>query len=478
MKVVRRVFFWLHLVAGCVAAVAIFVMSVTGVLLAYERQIESWANQPVVESPTAPAAPVSLDAIVAGLNSGQQGPSQLVVHSDPKLPLEARYGRQRTVYLSPSTGAVIGEPSEGMRRFFGAMEQWHRSMGLGMQNAMGRGVADAGNLIFLFILISGSYLWLPKAYTAAALRARLLFRRGLKGKAWDWNWHHVIGIWCLIPLFFIVLSGVIMSYSWASNLLYTLTGSPVPTMNGRGGPGGPGGPEGQRGPGGPGAQGGQERQQGAGRGEGQRGPGGPDGQGGQGPLQASAQDNGQRGQGGQRGPGGPERQQAQGAPVAKDAPAREASVPTAPAGPVFKSLDELVGVAGQQVPSWKTVSFDIPTAQQRTVNLSVDTTNGGHPETTTQLVVNRATGQVQSSRGFANNSLGQKLRTWARFLHTGEEFGVLGETIAAIATLGGVFLVWTGISMAIWRALAAWRRSNDPDTVPGPSPEDQVESAS
>ena len=43
-----------------------------------------------------------------------------------------------------------------------------------------------------------------------------------------------------------------------------------------------------------------------------------------------------------------------------------------------------------------------------------------------------------------------------------EQFGWLGETIALLATLGGVFLVWTGISLAIWRAMAAWRRSIDP----------------
>ena len=35
----RKVFFWLHLISGTVAAIVIFIMSVTGVILAFERQI-------------------------------------------------------------------------------------------------------------------------------------------------------------------------------------------------------------------------------------------------------------------------------------------------------------------------------------------------------------------------------------------------------------------------------------------------------
>ena len=174
MKAVRSVFFWLHLIAGCLAAVAIFIMSVTGVVLAYENQIIDWASRPAAESQPAGAIPASIESIVAGLNNGTQGPSQLVLHSDPSDAYEARYGRQRTVYVSPSSGDVIGQPSEGARQFFALMTQWHRSLGLGMQNAIGRGVADAGNLIFLLLVCSGLYLWLPNIWKAKAVKARAL----------------------------------------------------------------------------------------------------------------------------------------------------------------------------------------------------------------------------------------------------------------------------------------------------------------
>jgi uncharacterized iron-regulated membrane protein len=65
------------------------------------------------------------------------------------------------------------------------------------------------------------------------VQAVLFFRRRLAARARDFNWHNVIGIWCAIPLLFIVASGVVMSYPWANNLLYRWSGSEPPAQ-GRG----------------------------------------------------------------------------------------------------------------------------------------------------------------------------------------------------------------------------------------------------
>ena len=54
------------------------------------------------------------------------------------------------------------------------------------------------------------------------------FRRGSRGKARDFNWHNVIGLWIWLPLFLVVLSGVVISYPWAGDLLFRLTGEEPP----------------------------------------------------------------------------------------------------------------------------------------------------------------------------------------------------------------------------------------------------------
>ncbi len=378
MRKVRTIVFWLHLALGCLAGLVILAMSVTGVLLAFERQVNAWADVPaVLQSQSQATGQAPLDLVLANLkNDGQGVPSELILHSSPKAPVEARFGRERTLYLNPWTGEIIGEPSEGTRTFFSSVERVHRSLGLGMQSAVGRGATGAANLVFLFMLLSGLYLWLPKIFNLANLKSRVLLRGALVGRAREWNWHHVVGVWTAFPLLFIVLTGVIMSYPWASNLLFTMTGSQPPAGNWRG-----------------------ER------------------------------------------PPQPNKTTHPSAPI-------ESSTPQ------FLGLEELARIAKQQVPGWKSMAIEIPQLANSMLTVSVDTSLGGQPEQSSQLILNRQTGHVQAIKRFSDNSAGRKLRAWARFTHTGEEFGLLGETIAAIASVGAIVLVWTGLSMAIRRAQA------------------------
>jgi len=48
MKTFRTVLFWLHLAAGTVAGVVVLIMSVTGVLLMYEKQIRRLGRHAVL----------------------------------------------------------------------------------------------------------------------------------------------------------------------------------------------------------------------------------------------------------------------------------------------------------------------------------------------------------------------------------------------------------------------------------------------
>ena len=152
MRFARAVLFWAHLAVGCVAGLVILAMSVTGVLLAFERQINAVADAPaVLQGQSDSEEPASLDLLMARLKSDGQGePSELVLHNNSNAPVEARFGRERTLYLNPWTGEVVGQPSEATRAFFGAVERIHRSLGLGMQSAFGRGMTGAANLAFLF----------------------------------------------------------------------------------------------------------------------------------------------------------------------------------------------------------------------------------------------------------------------------------------------------------------------------------------
>jgi hypothetical protein len=50
-------------------------------------------------------------------------------------------------------------------------------------------------------------------------------------------------------------------------------------------------------------------------------------------------------------------------------------------------------------------------------------------------------------------SRGSKLRRWFRFIHTGEQYGVIGQTIAGLSTLAACFLVYTGLALSFRRLI-------------------------
>lgn len=63
---IRNLFFWGHLSIGCIAALFIFLMSITGAALTYERQIIHYAESLDYQAlPNNASSKLSLDEIVS-----------------------------------------------------------------------------------------------------------------------------------------------------------------------------------------------------------------------------------------------------------------------------------------------------------------------------------------------------------------------------------------------------------------------------
>ena len=375
MQQLRRVIFWCHLAAGVCAGVVILIMSVTGVLLAYERQLTRWADTRgyAVARPGGDAARLPLEALLAKAREGQTAaPTAVTLHADAAEPATVTFQGGRSLFVNPYTGEVLGEGSTRVRAFFRAVTDWHRWLGAsGESRAAGRAVTGASNFIFLFIVMSGFYLWWPRKWTKQSLRAVTWFRRMQTARARDFNWHNVVGFWSALPLFVVVLSAVVISYTWASNLVYKLAGEEPPAQQQRPGP-----------------------------------PGGA----------------------GQQQPG--------------------AALP-------LEGLDALLVKAERQVEGWRTITVQLPPKADAPVNFAIDRGNGGQPQLRAQLALDRATGEVVRWEPYSNNSLGRRMRSWLRFAHTGEVYGLVGQTVAALASAGGALLVYTGLALAL-RRLLAW----------------------
>jgi uncharacterized iron-regulated membrane protein len=67
-----------------------------------------------------------------------------------------------------------------------------------------------------------------------------------------------------------------------------------------------------------------------------------------------------------------------------------------------------------------------------------------------QLSLNPFTAEVLRREAFADYNSGRQIRTWLRFLHTGQALGWAGQLVAGVASLAGAFLMWTGFTLS-WR---------------------------
>ena len=228
----RKTIFWLHLTIGLGIAVIVLIMSVTGVLLTYQRQMQSWADMRGLNGapPTQDATPLPTPVLLEKARTAKAArPSAIRWRAAQDAPVEVVFGREGSLFLNAYTGTALGSGSAGMHKFFRVVTDWHRWLGLqGGARERGRMITSAANLGFLFLVLGGFYLWWPRNWTGAAFRNVLLFRRGLPSKARDFNWHNVIGIWSWVPLVIIVFSGVVISYPWAGRLVDRIAGTERP----------------------------------------------------------------------------------------------------------------------------------------------------------------------------------------------------------------------------------------------------------
>ncbi len=390
----RKVLFWSHLVAGLATGIVVFMMSLTGVILTYERQ---W-RAAVAEGHYVPAeqqgVPLPLEQLLSRAGEPQAGQpySTLLLTNHPGAPVEFRSGRRAGATLNPYSGDPLPVRSEQLERLLSALTGWHRWFNVGGDGrTVARQITGVSNAVFLFLILSGLYLWLPPLLQVAKLKARLWFRRDYpSSKARDFHWHHIFGIWAAVPLLAVVYTGMVISYPWAATALYRVFGAELPvaetaaTAAGRE----PGATAATRSP-----------------------------------------------------PRGP-------AAVVLGNPTHTVAGPLPPL-PLASLVERAVAYAQGD---WQRLQITLPAPTDSHVRIEIDRGNGTQAHKRYTLSLERSSGAVVEVHTFADTPATQRLRGIARYLHTGEVLGFWGQTVAGLASLAALFMVWTGFALS-WRRL-------------------------
>jgi uncharacterized iron-regulated membrane protein len=208
----RRIVFWTHLSVGLVAGTIIFVLCLTGAILAFELQLVAWAEHDARARPEQAGAELLPPAEIAAQVALAEGEriTSLEWSADADMPVRAVTDKRRAVMLNGWTGEVLGPGAAGLRGFLRLATEVHTSLTL---RPAGHWVVSCANAGFVFLIASGLWLWWPRQWTWTAFRVALTPRLALRGKARDWNWHTTLGCWFLAPLFVIATSGLVLSFA-------------------------------------------------------------------------------------------------------------------------------------------------------------------------------------------------------------------------------------------------------------------------
>ena len=123
----------------------------------------------------------------------------------------------------------------------------------------------------------------------------------------------------------------------------------------------------------------------------------------------------------------------------------------------FSSLDVAIHAATTQDAKWQSLEMRLPSEKDPNVAFRLEEGDGSNPRQRVQLVLARKDGRVVRVETFSNNPPGRRWRLYARFVHTGEMFGIVGRIVALLACISAVMLVWTGFSLSL-RRFASWRK--------------------
>jgi uncharacterized iron-regulated membrane protein len=427
VKLFRKILFWSHLAAGLIAGLFIGVMCFTGTILAFEHEIVEWAERDArrVAVP-ADTTRLSIADLQRKLREAQPEfrSTGVTLLNDPTAAITFTAGRDGAVFANPYTGEVKQPASTKVHDFMHVMTDWHRFLGReGEQRAAGKLINGICNLAFFALAVTGLYLWMPRTWSWRGVKAVAFFNLKSSGLARDFNWHNVIGLWSAPVLIVLTLTAVPISFRWGGDLIYQLTGEQPP----------PRPAPGQAGPAAANATPTFDIKRPS-----------PDARPlAQDKLLATVQQEFPRWEQITLRSGGPQRgarpasATTNAATQSSEAASANPSAQPPPRQPAEGTAPPIENPSPRPAPQPITIVIRESDSRPRTA--------------TTTLTLNPFTGEVLKREGYADLSAARQIRSWTRFLHTGQALGWPGQLVAGLACLGGCFLVYTGFALSYRR---------------------------
>lgn len=222
----KKFIFQVHKILGLATGLVVFIVAITGCCWAFRTEIESLyddyktvspQNLPILTPTKAKllAEQVFPENTVHGTVFKKEGDAIEVIFYDAEPEF------YQSVFLNPYSGEVI-QVDDHTSGFFAFILKGH--MRIWLPKKIGEHVVGASILIFIFIIISGFIIWIPKKRKNLKQRLKFDWKKTTRWKRKNFDLHTVIGFYICALALVLAFTGSMMSYNWLKYVVYKSTG--------------------------------------------------------------------------------------------------------------------------------------------------------------------------------------------------------------------------------------------------------------
>lgn len=234
-KIFRNLHLWLSIPFGLLITLICF----SGAALVFEKEVMELCHRDLYFVKKVEAAPLPMEQLVARVAATLPDSISVTgvnISSDPERTYQITLSKPRraSMYVDQYTGEVTGKYERAP--FFGVMFRMHRWMLDSMKPDggifWGKIIVGTSTLMFVFVLISGVVVWWPRTRKALKNSLKIVVNKGWR-RFW-YDLHVAGGMYTLIFLLALSLTGLTWSFQWYRTGFYKVFGVEVQPGMGHG----------------------------------------------------------------------------------------------------------------------------------------------------------------------------------------------------------------------------------------------------
>ena len=228
-KIFRKIHLWLSVPFGLIITLVCF----SGAMLVFENEANEWFRRDLYYVETVKESPLPMDKLlekVATTLPDSVSVTGVSISSDPGRAYQVSLSKPRraSLYVDQYTGEVKGKSERS--GFFMIMFRMHRwlldSMNPGNEGIFwGKMIVGVSTLLLVFVLISGIVIWWPRTRKALKNSLKITATKGWR-RFW-YDLHVAGGMYALIFLLAMALTGLTWSFPWYRTAFYKVFGVEV-----------------------------------------------------------------------------------------------------------------------------------------------------------------------------------------------------------------------------------------------------------